>query len=105
MYVVNENAKIEGLPFNVIKDFRIGDNCIINDYHLVEDVKKWIDENSITNYVFLFSASSLSNFMVHQLFDHNDTNTYIDIGTTLNPYMGMQGRRGYHNNNKKICIW
>lgn len=105
VYIVNENADLSGLPFEVVKDFRVGKNCIINDYGLIEDIKKWIDENGIEDHVFLFSASSLSNFMVHQLFDHNDKNTYIDVGTTLNPYIGMKARRGYHNGNKKMCIW
>lgn len=105
VYILNENAKLEGLPFDVVKDFRVGPNCIINDYDKIEEIKKWIDVNKIENHVFLFSASSLSNFMIHQLFEHNDKNTYIDVGTTLNPYIGLSGRRGYHKGNKKICIW
>jgi hypothetical protein len=105
VYIVNEHSDLNGLPFEVVKDFRVGKNCIINNYDMIEDIKKWIDENDIEDHVFLFSASSLSNFMVHQLFDYNDKNTYIDVGTTLNPYMGMKGRRGYHGGNKKMCIW
>ncbi|MHA2039328.1 MAG: hypothetical protein ACW98X_23135 [Promethearchaeota archaeon] len=105
VYIVNENADLSGLPFKVLKDFRVGENCIINDYGLINKVKKWISDNNIEDHVFLFSASSLSNFMVHQLFKHNNNNTYIDIGTTLNPYIGMKARRGYHVGNKKICIW
>ena len=68
-------------------------------------IKKWIDENKIEDHVFLFSESSLSNFMVHQLYEHNDKNSYIDIGTTLNHMIGMKARRGYHLGNNKICIW
>lgn len=105
VYILNENGDINGLPFKVIKDFRVGYNCIINNYGLIEEVKTWIEENDITNHVFLFSASSLSNFMIHQLFDFNEKNTYIDIGTTLNPFLKMKARRGYHNGNNKICIW
>ena len=105
VYIVNENANLSGLPFEVVKDFRVGANCIINNYDLIEDIKDWITENNIEGYVFLFSVSSLSNFMVHQLLDFNDKNTYIDIGTTLNPYLGMKARRGYHNGNGKNCIW
>ena len=105
VYILNENAKIDELPFEVVKDFRVGPNCIINDYNLIEEVKKWINENDIKDHVFLFSASSLSNFMIHQLFDFNEKNTYIDVGTTLNPYLGMKARRGYHNGNNKVCIW
>lgn len=106
VYIVNENAKLDTLGFNLIKDFRVGKNCIINDYPLIEKIKNWITENDIKNHIFLFSASSLSNFMVHQLFEYNDKNTYIDIGTTLNSIIGMKARRGYHGGKKKkLCIW
>jgi hypothetical protein len=105
VYVVNENANLDNLNMDITKDFRVGHNCIINDYSLIEEVKTWIDSNNIEDHVFLFSASSLSNFMVHQLWEHNDKNSYIDIGTTLNPMIGMQARRGYHTGNNKICIW
>lgn len=106
VYIVNENAKLDKIPYiKVVKDFRVGPNCIINDYGLIEEVKQWIEENSIENHVFLFSASSLSNYMIHQLFEFNDKNTYIDIGTTLNPYIGMKATRGYHKGNQKVCIW
>jgi hypothetical protein len=105
IYILNENADINGLPFKVIKDFRVGHNCIINDYGLIEEVKSWMIDENIEDHVFLFSASSLSNFMIHQLFDFNDKNSYIDIGTTLNPFLNMKARRGYHNGNDKVCIW
>jgi len=105
VYIVNENAKLAGLPFDVIKDFRVGPNCIVNNYDMIEEIKEWIDDNNIENHVFLFSASSLSNFMIHQLFEYSNKNTYLDIGTTLNPFMGMKGRRGYHGSNTKMCIW
>jgi hypothetical protein len=105
VYILNENAILNNLPFNVKKDFRVGENCIINDYGLIEDIKQWMIENDINDHVFLFSASSLSNFMIHQLFDFNKNNTYIDIGTTLNPQLKMKARRGYHNGNHKVCVW
>ena len=105
VYILNENATLNDLPFKVKKDFRVGENCIINNYELIEDIKQWMIENDINDHIFLFSASSLSNYMVHQLFDFNEKNTYIDVGTTLNPLLKMKARRGYHNGNNKICIW
>jgi hypothetical protein len=106
VYVLNENANINGLPFKIEKDFRIGKNCIINDYKLIDVVDEWISKNEIKNYVFLFSASSLSNFLIYQLFNKYPENTYIDIGTTLNDYLGMKGIRGYlRGGNRKNCIW
>ena len=106
VYILNENANLRGLSFPVIKDFRVGENCIVNEFNKHEEVARWIEENKIKNHVFLFSASSLSNFMIYELFKKYEENTYIDIGTTLNVELGMKGTRGYlTGQNNKICIW
>lgn len=106
VYILNENANIDGLPFDVTKDFRVGTNCIINDYGLIKIVNDWIVENEIENHVFLFSASSLSNYMIHHLYKTHPNNTYIDVGTTMNNYLGMKGLRGYlMGYDDKTCIW
>lgn len=108
VYIVNENANLANLPFSVKKSFRVGKNCIINDYPLIKEIKEWIEDENITNNLFLFSASSLSNFMIHQLFEEFPENTYLDIGTTLNPHLGMKALRGYHNSgnySNQICVW
>ena len=93
--VCNENADLQKLPFDVVKDFRVGKNCIVNDHYLVDEIKNYINDNKVENHVFLFSASSLSEVLIHELYKHNDNNTYIDIGTTLHPYMGMELARDY----------
>jgi len=106
VYILNENANLSGLPFNVVKDFRVGENCIVNQFNKHEEVAKWIEENDIKDHVFLFSASSLSNFMIYELFKKYDQNTYIDIGTTLNIELGMKAIRGYLvGADQKTCIW
>lgn len=111
--VCNEKADVTTLPF-VCKDFRVGYNAMVNDYGLIEIMKKWIDENGIEGYLFLFSASSFSKMAIHQLHEYRDTNTYIDIGTTLNAFMGMRLDRSYlksfwlgdkSRDIDKICIW
>jgi hypothetical protein len=108
VYIVNENANIDTLPFKVDKDFRVGYNCIINDYDLIENISKWIEDNNIEDYLFLFSASSLSNMLIHQLYSKYDKNTYMDIGTTLNWFLQMKGSRDYLNGGPTLnqtCIW
>jgi hypothetical protein len=106
VYIVNEKANIAGLPFHVERDFRIGENCIVNNYGMEKEIGQWIEENNVKNYVFLFSASSLSNMLIYELFKKYPDNTYIDIGTTLNDYLGMKGLRGYlTGSNRKVCIW
>lgn len=113
IFVCNEKAELSALPF-LVKDFRVGYNAMINDYGLIAEMKKWIDDNAIESHLFLFSASSFSKMAIHQLFEHNDKNTYIDVGTTLNAFMEMRvdrtylksfwlGKKGADIN--KICIW
>ena len=83
VFICSENADLDNSEFNVVKDFRVGKNCIVIEGH-----------------VFLLSASSLSEVLIYELFKHNDKNTYIDIGTTLHPYIGLRierdDLRAYH---------
>ena len=93
--VCSENANTETLPFDVVKDFRVGRNCIVNDHHLIDEMCEWVQNNDIQDHVFLFSASSLSEMLIHELFNISDKNTYIDIGTTLHKWMGLSLERDY----------
>jgi hypothetical protein len=71
---------------------------MINDYHIAEEVRKYIEENKIRNHVILCSAASLSNFVIHDCFKHNPHNTFLDIGSCLNPLLNLEGwkhTRGY----------
>ena len=61
---------------------------------LVEECKVWIQENGIKNHIFLFSASSLSNILCHELYKDFDNNQYMDIGSSLGPYLRLEGWKG-----------
>lgn len=113
VFVCNEKADLSVMPF-LVKDFRVGYNAMVNDYELIAKMKAWIDENNISGYLFLFSASSFSKMAIHQLYEHSPVNTYIDVGTTLNPFMDMRPDRTYlksfwlgtkGKDLNKICIW
>lgn len=55
--------------------------------------------------LFLFSAGPLGNILAHQLHKKNPNNTYMDIGSTINPWI-VGNNRGYlRGNSKKVCIW
>jgi len=94
IYVCNKLANIDNLPFEITKDFRIGQNCQVNDYGLIEEMKAWVKNNNIQNCVFLFSAATLSNYLIYELYKQFPNNTYLDIGSTLNPIMGLHGWKG-----------
>jgi hypothetical protein len=100
IFIVNENANLNKLPFKVKKDFRVGVNCFINNYDLIDEIENYIKDNNIENHLFLVSAASLSNLLIHRLYLTNKNNTYLEIGSTLNPIMdmvGWRGSRGYLN--------
>lgn len=116
--ICSKNANIETamekLKCNIVKDFRVGENCIVNDHHLIGDIRDWIKDNSIKDHVFLFSASSLSEILIHELFKSFDENTYMDIGTCLHPYFELGYDRDYLKgywgkgasmDSKKMCTW
>jgi hypothetical protein len=95
--VCNQKSTFDDLPFKekIVKDFRVGSNCIVNDYDLIERVKDYVRENNIKDHLFIFAASSLGNFLCHQLHKEFPENTYFDAGSTLNPLLGLSIDRGY----------
>ena len=111
--VANENSKLDKLPFKISKFFEVGNNCIISNYNLIKDIPEYVKNNNINNALFLFSASSLSQLIIHKLHQTNKNNTYLNIGTTLNHLLGLSCNRGYlsynfnqnHPDIQKECIW
>ena len=98
IYIVNELADISKLPFEISKKFEIGSNCMINNYDTSEKVRDYIEASNVKDAIVLCSATSLSNFVIYDCFKHNQDNTFIDIGSCLNPLLGLEGwkyTRGY----------
>jgi|TARA_R110000796_G_scaffold86611_2_gene187339 hypothetical protein len=100
IYVVNELADLTELPFKVKKDFRVGTNCIVNNINTIDEVLEYMDKENAKDYLVLCSASALSNYIIHEGFKKFENNTFLDVGSNLNPYLGdkIQGwkvNRGY----------
>jgi hypothetical protein len=113
VFIGHHDADISLLPF-IVKDFRVGYNAFINDYHVIKDMLNWIQNNKVQDFVFLFSASSFTNLAIYELFKQHNNNTYIDIGTCLTPLMNMPTQRDYlqgfwnykgSNSLNLKCIW
>jgi hypothetical protein len=71
------------------------------------DKGKQISETE-NDQLFLFSGGPVGNIMAHQLHMNNPNNTYIDIGSTINPWVLKENNRGYLQktpNLNKTCIW
>jgi len=95
--VCNEKSDLTKAPFynKIIKDFRVGPNCIINDYKLVNEIGDYVKNNNIKGKLFIFCCSSLGNYLCQTLNQIEPENTYFDAGSTLNPFLGLSTDRGY----------
>ena len=107
--VVNKNSKIDGLSFNVNKVWYVGTDAWYSDYKLIDVLLKYINDNNIKNELFLFAAGPLANILTYELWKNSDReNSYIDVGSILDPYLNLKITRGYHKGAptlNKICIW
>ena len=90
----NENAKLNEFD-NIIKDFRVGSNCIINDDDKIQKILEYTAETKPKGKLFLFCASSLGNICIHKLHQIAPNNTYLDLGSALNPDLSLGIDRGY----------
>jgi hypothetical protein len=118
VYVCNTAANLKKFPLkNLVKDFRVGSNCHLNNIGTLDEMRSWMRETNPKGHLFLFSAASLSNLLIHKLYSEFPENTYMDIGSTLNPMLDMTGwvgSRGYLRSywmkqpdpyGDKVCTW
>lgn len=109
--VCNENGKIENLPFKPKFVFKVGDSALKYNLNIIDDIKRLIIDNALTNYIFLFCCGPLGNVLSHQLTLFNENNSYLDVGSTLNPYLQSEKfRRDYYINSTNffanhIGVW
>ena len=103
--IANEQGLDKNLPFKVDNYLPIQIGSWFNPVleHIIELLKDKAQKQD--NQLFLFSAGPLGNILAHQLHKVNKNNTYLDIGSTINPWI-VGNNRGYLNSNQnKICIW
>lgn len=103
--IANFNSKIENLPFKVEKFYPVGYSAWTKNYDLIDSIKA----QNLKGKLFLFCAGPFGNLLTHQLFDDNKNNTYLDIGSTLNPWLQSEGfKREYYSNgyfSNRECLW
>jgi hypothetical protein len=108
--VVNHKAITYDLPFKnkIVKTFGVGTNAWMQDYKLVDEMKKYIEDNKIENHLFLFCAGPFSNILILECFKSSPNNIYLDAGSTLDNYMSLGATRGYLRGAEtlnKVCVW
>ena len=106
--VCNKHSDTSKLPFGVKGGLPVGTNAWKEDYHIIDELKKFISDNDIENSIFLFAAGPFANILVYELHSSYPNNTYLNIGSTLDSHLGLGKTRGYLNGAEtleKVCIW
>lgn len=106
--VINKNSKLDNLPFIPKKVWYVGTDAWCNDYAMALDILQYIIENNIKNEIFLFAAGPFANILTYLLWLGSKENTYIDIGSILDPELQLIVTRGYQLGDHRInqiCVW
>lgn len=90
----NENGKIDNLPFAPYMVFPLKHNAWEYNWDVVDSAKSvtsMLKKQGIYNLIYLFCCGPFGNILCHQLTEHEPDNTYLDIGSTLNPWLQSAG--------------
>ena len=101
-------GNIDNLPFTPTKHFKTTTNSHINNVGLIDLIPSYIEENNISNGLFIISAGPFANILCSILYPKYPNNTFIDIGSVFDVSQGLGATRGYLQNSSninKICIW
>jgi hypothetical protein len=108
--VCHDQSNMNKMIFNIDNDmiFKVSSDAWINNLELIDILKSKIKNENIKDVVFLIAAGPFANILVHQLFNFDKNNTYLDIGSTLDKYLSLPLTRKYLNGGStltKTCIW
>ena len=93
----NKNAKVDYLPFKPYMFVPVNNNAWEHDWKSIDSYVEMADK--INNGLFLFCCGPFGNILCHKLTISNPNNTYLDIGSTLNPFLQSAGfERDYYMN-------
>lgn len=103
--VAHESSQVKNLPFSG-ELYPIKYNAWIENLNLIEEIKN----RNFSNKLILLACGPLGKILAQSLWEDNQCNTYLDIGSTLHPWLGSDiNIRGYyqpgsfHSNLK--CNW
>jgi hypothetical protein len=98
--------------FIPIVDFiPIPGNCVLYWEKYREQVRGLLDwkATQYSNAIFLIAAGPMSEIIIHEMWQANQRNIYLDIGSTLDPLLFRRNSRGYHTSghafSQRICSW
>jgi len=106
-------AKVKDFSKSVpIADFiPIHGNCVLEWESRRDFLRGLMDLKATENRgaIFLFAIGPLSEVFIHQMWQANPRNVYIDIGSTLDPLLFRRNSRDYHKGDAqysaRVCEW
>lgn len=100
--VTHKDTNIDNLPFRVEKFYPIEYNAWVLNRDLPDQI---LNEN-LEGKLFLFAAGAFANILACKLWAKNKNNTYLDVGSTLNPWTQIERlKREYYMGNKELeCL-
>ncbi len=97
--ICNERADSSSLS-GIVKRWDVAaENASLKSLSVIDEVKRYIVENRIRGGVFLLSAGPSSGIFAHELWHANRDNSYVDIGSAMDPiYFRSSPCRGITRN-------
>lgn len=99
----NNKGNINNLPFTPYMVFPLKNNAWEYNWDtigLAKLVASKLKKLGLTNLIFLFCCGPFGNILCHELTENEPQNTYLDIGSTLNPWLKSEEfKRDYYIGN------
>ena len=103
--VANSKSNFANLPF-ACTSIGVGYNAWVTDLAVIDYIKN----QNFKNKIFLFACGPLGKILTQTLWEFDKDNTYLDIGSTLHPWLGSDiNIRGYYQqgsfHSNLTCTW
>jgi hypothetical protein len=99
----NKYGKVENLPFLPYAVFPVENNAWEYNWDYIDSAKTVINKLNLQNeknLLVLFCCGPFGNILAYELTKDCPSNTYLDIGSTLNPWLQSEGfKRDYYLGN------
>ncbi len=109
--VCQTSANLEKLPFPVVRDFRVEKNAWRVSFNLAHHLTERITRERIRGALIVLCAGPFANILAHKMHATSKENTYLDAGSTLDPFLFGEGGltrrylRGEQQFLTETCTW
>ena len=85
--ICSRDAQLERLPFPIARDVRIGRNAWRDELPLAETLARDVARHNTRGALYLICAGPFGGVLAHQLHRAAPHNTYLDTGSSLDPWL------------------